>query len=85
MRIIAHILVPLQHRDIAFRFVPDCVIRHAESRGTSELKAEAIPFEATVTMFADISGYTQLAERLGRAGAAGVEILIRSLNMYFSE
>ena len=36
-------------------------------------------------MFADISGFTALAERLAEAGPAGTETLTRILNDYFGQ
>jgi class 3 adenylate cyclase len=41
-------------------------------------------FQAAV-MFADISGFTALTERLAEKGAAGVETLARILNDYFGQ
>jgi class 3 adenylate cyclase/tetratricopeptide (TPR) repeat protein len=39
----------------------------------------------TAVMFADISGFTTLTERLAERGAAGVETLARILNDYFGQ
>src|ERR1041384_487769 len=41
-------------------------------------------FQAAV-MFADISGFTALTERLAEKGMAGAEILARILNDYFGQ
>ena len=36
-------------------------------------------------LFADISGFTPLTERMGKLGQEGVEKLTRHLNEYFSK
>lgn len=45
---------------------------------------EAVPMQAAV-LFADVSGFTPLAERLAQRGAAGAEELSRLLNDYFGQ
>jgi class 3 adenylate cyclase len=65
-------------------FVPVLVLRHLAESGRTELTAWRDAFPAAV-LFADISGFTKLSERLGKRGPAGVEELTQILNDYFGD
>jgi len=54
------------------------------ARDPAPLQAPEAETLASAVLFADISGFTALAERLSHAGPAGAEELIRILNAYFS-
>jgi class 3 adenylate cyclase/tetratricopeptide (TPR) repeat protein len=49
------------------------------------VRAPAVERFAAAVLFADISGFTPLAERLARRGPAGTEALSELLNAYFGE
>ena len=58
----------------------------------NQIVADPSPIESPVTeempaaiLFADISGFTPLTERLAEKGPTGVEALARILNEYFGE
>ena len=65
-------------------YVPTLVMR----RLATNMDAVALPigedFPAAI-IFADITGFTRLAERLARRGPDGAEELSRLLNAYFSQ
>lgn len=63
-------------------FVPPAVARHVRARPSAAAGAHADRFPAA-TMFADISGFTALTERLVALGPSGVEELSELLNTYF--
>ncbi|PIQ25052.1 hypothetical protein COW36_07465 [bacterium (Candidatus Blackallbacteria) CG17_big_fil_post_rev_8_21_14_2_50_48_46] len=57
------------------------VVRQRLSRGPDQL-----PFlwsDQGIVLFADISGFTRLAEQLGQEGSEGIETLSQTLNLYF--
>ncbi len=65
------------------RFVPASVL----AQTLQSPRPLAAPLHArfpAAVLFADISGFTRLSERLGEQGARGVEELTRILNTYFS-
>ncbi len=66
------------------RFVPALVLRQLAELGETMLAPRSDQFAGTV-LFADISGFTQLSERLGKRGSAGVEELTQTLNGYFGD
>ena len=65
-------------------YVPALVIRrfNAGLTAVDEPSAEAFP---ALALFADISGFTALTERLAARGPSGAEDLTRYLNTYFGE
>ncbi len=69
-------------RAILASFVPAAVQRLVSKAGGSltEAHREAVP---GAVLFADVSGFTALTERLAAKGPAGVELLTRTLNTYF--
>ncbi|MCA9068254.1 MAG: adenylate/guanylate cyclase domain-containing protein, partial [Planctomycetaceae bacterium] len=66
------------------RFVPFEVLAQLEKQGNQPISPRSDTFAGTV-LFADISGFTSLSERLGKRGAVGVEELTQTLNTYFGE
>lgn len=66
------------------RFVPFEVLAQLDSRGNQPIAPRNDMFAGTV-LFADISGFTSLSERLGQRGAIGVEELTQTLNSYFGD
>src|SRR5262245_61935258 len=65
-------------------YVPALVVRRLASNPAPISAPIAESFPAAV-LFADISGFTSLAERLARRGALGAEELTRLLNAYFGQ
>lgn len=65
-------------------FVPILVLRQLAESGTADLAPRRDSFPAAV-LFADISGFTKLSERLGKRGPKGVEELTQTLNDYFGD
>src|SRR4051794_12805621 len=66
-------------------YVPALVLRRLMTSTEDNLSspfAERIP---AATLFADISGFTALTERLAQQGPAGAEKLTAILNAYFGE
>src|SRR5689334_15766966 len=65
-------------------YVPGLIVRGlaADPTPLSEPAAERFP---AAVLFADISGFTPLAERLAQQGPAGTEELTRILNDYFGQ
>ena len=68
--------------EIYSRYLPDLILHQVIADGVSH-EAHGERFDCAV-LFADISGFTPLAERLTRKGAAGAERLTEILNDYFS-
>ena len=68
--------------DLLLILQPNMVINHIAG---PNFKAEAhfTRHNGATVLFADISGYTALAQTLGAAGAAGTELLSRSLDDFF--
>jgi len=78
----ASIVPPVSPVDVLASYVPAFIARQCAARRAPP----ASPFsEASdaVVLFADISGFTALAERLAARGPAGAEVLTSSLNDYF--
>jgi class 3 adenylate cyclase/tetratricopeptide (TPR) repeat protein len=63
-------------------FVPRIIERRIVSQAGPVAEPGEVTFQAGV-LFADISGFTALTERLARAGPHGAEELTRLLNLYF--
>jgi class 3 adenylate cyclase len=63
-------------------YMPAVVLRRISANPTDGVRPELEEFPASV-LFADISGFTKLAERLAQEGPAGAERLIGILNDYF--
>ncbi len=64
-------------------YVPALVVRHIVQRGAGHQQdAHDEELQAAV-LFADISGFTALTERLAGRGAEGIEALTSILNAYF--
>jgi class 3 adenylate cyclase/tetratricopeptide (TPR) repeat protein len=68
--------------DTLASYVPQHVMRRVAAHPTPLTAPTADQFSATM-LFADIAGFTPLAERLAQQGAAGTEELSRLLNAYF--
>tara|TARA_R110002073_G_scaffold7456_1_gene42363 strand:- start:25759 stop:29805 length:4047 start_codon:yes stop_codon:yes gene_type:complete len=68
--------------DAYARFLPELIIENAAD--SKLLDAAGIEQFGCSVMFADISGFTPLAERYAAAGAGGAEQLTATLNAYFS-
>ncbi len=66
------------------RFVPDLIKRRIATDPNPITEPIGEPFDAAI-LFADISGFTPLTERLSRAGIQGAEQLTTYLNRYFGE
>lgn len=65
-------------------YVPGLVVRHLATDSAPITTPTAENFPAAV-LFADISGFTFLAERLAQHGPVGAEELTRLLNAYFGQ
>jgi class 3 adenylate cyclase/tetratricopeptide (TPR) repeat protein len=65
-------------------YVPQVMVNHLISHPEPLVTPSAERFPAAV-LFADISGFTALAERLTQQGSAGIEKLSNALNTYFSQ
>ena len=52
---------------------------------TCALPLPSLPFPAAAVMIADVSGFTALTEALGGQGSAGVELLTKCMNRYFTK
>jgi predicted ATPase/class 3 adenylate cyclase len=65
-------------------FVPQLILRRANQDPKGITAATVVRFPAAV-LFADISGFTALTERLASRGAAGAEDLTVLLNRYFGQ
>ncbi len=65
-------------------YVPAPVAREA-ARDPRPLTAPRRRSYRTAALFADVSGFTSLTERMGARGSAGAEDLSQILNAYFSE
>lgn len=70
--------------DVLASYVPALVTRHlaADPSPITAPRQERFP---AVALFADVSGFTPLAERLSQRGPQGVEELSRILNTYFGQ
>jgi len=63
------------------KYLPVHIVRHVIQSETKK----ALPFLQnleTVTMFADISGFTSISETIGKMGARGAEDLVFCINRY---
>jgi len=65
-------------------YVPTLITRRLMADPTALTKPTSERFQAAV-LFADISGFTALTERLAQRGPAGAEELTRLLNDYFGQ
>ncbi len=65
-------------------YLPPLIVRHYAADPSPPSAPSADRFAAAV-MFADISGFTALTERLAQQGPTGAEELTRVLNLYFSQ
>lgn len=65
-------------------YVPALITRRLTSTPAPVISPFSERFAATV-LFADISGFTALTERLAQKGPAGAETLTRALNTYFGQ
>lgn len=63
-------------------YVPALVLDRLAARGEALSDAERDQLHGAL-LFADISGFTALTERLAARGPAGIEQLVRRLNAYF--
>lgn len=70
--------------EILASYVPSLIQRRIAEDPSATVAARLETFPAAV-LFADISGFTSLAERLAAQGPSGAEILILILNDYFGE
>jgi class 3 adenylate cyclase len=70
--------------DLLASYVPKLIQRRVAQNPTPIDSPLAKDFQAAV-MFADISGFTALTERLAEKGTSGVETLARILNDYFGQ
>lgn len=68
--------------EIYSRYLPELILEQVAT-GSASREASAERFQCAV-MFADISGFTPLTERLATRGAAGAEQLTSILNAYFT-
>ncbi len=65
-------------------YVPALITRHFSDDPVPELVPAVERFSAAA-LFADIVGFTPLAERLAQHGSEGAEMLTRMLNAYFGQ
>jgi peroxiredoxin/class 3 adenylate cyclase len=65
-------------------YVPPLVVERLQGAGQHPIKPTEQRFQAAV-MFADVVGFTKLAEELAGRGAVGAEQLTKILNAYFGE
>lgn len=63
-------------------YVPNLIARRLATNPAPPTTPLSEPFLAAI-LFADISGFTALTERLAEQGPAGAEVLTRELNTYF--
>jgi class 3 adenylate cyclase/tetratricopeptide (TPR) repeat protein len=70
--------------DLLASYVPKLIQKRVAQNPTPIDSPLAKDFQAAV-MFADISGFTALTERLAEKGTSGVETLARILNDYFGQ
>ncbi len=70
--------------DTLASYVPARIVRRIANDPALPTTPIAEQFEAAV-FFADISGFTQMAERLGQSGPSGTEELRRLINVYFDQ
>ncbi len=66
------------------RYVPDLVVRRLAAEPTPPTAPSSYPVPAAV-LFADISGFSNLADQLAQRGPEGAEVLSTTLNGVFSE
>ncbi len=73
---------PRTPHGILASFVPQLVLERMGQLGDCAPQPQ-IDRLAGAVLFADISGFTALTERLAARGPAGIELLVRRLNAYF--
>ena len=59
-------------------FIPD------EQHSRRQVQVPCMAEQQGTVMVADITGFTRLTERLGKQGTAGVELLTKCINNYFT-
>src|SRR5574342_1161346 len=70
--------------DTLAAYVPARIVRRIADDPALPTTPVAEQFQAAV-FFADISGFTQMAERLGQSGPSGTAELRRLTNVYFDQ
>jgi class 3 adenylate cyclase len=70
--------------DVLASYVPKLIQNRVAANPSPIDAPDAEDFQASV-LFADISGFTLLTERLAERGPSGVEALARNLNEYFGQ
>ena len=70
--------------DTLASYVPSLIIRRA-NEGAWQIDEPTVEVFPAVVLFADVSGFTALTERLAARGPSGAEDLTRYLNTYFGE
>src|SRR6185436_9427119 len=70
--------------DTLASYVPTLITRRLTSN-SEPITTETLERFQAVALFADISGFTRLAERLAQEGPEGAEELSRLLNAYFGQ
>lgn len=65
-------------------FVPALIVEYLHNKFKSKKKRDLPEKQSfrSVVMFADISGFTNLTEKLSRKGAEGAELIAFALNRY---
>ena len=71
-------------QEVLMSYVPPAVVRQIAASANNDANTFEDRFPAAV-LFADISGFTKLAERLAEKGSAGAEELTRILNASFGQ
>ncbi|CEO99499.1 Phosphodiesterase [Plasmodiophora brassicae] len=74
--------------DALCSYVPASIIRFLQENASSDKSHMVAPFRhsyETVVLFADVSGFTDLSERLAMKGREGSEQLAKHLNSYFEQ
>jgi len=70
--------------DTLVSYVPALVTRRLTT-DPAPITAPLLERSPAVALFADVSGFTPLAERLSQRGPQGIEELSRLLNTYFGQ
>lgn len=67
---------------ILLSFIPRLLRRHLKGLGTGPVANPSEQVQPAVLLFADVSGFTALSERLADQGSIGSERLTDYLNTY---